>query len=91
MFDFPLTRTTVFTFGAGVQWFEAYEAGQQHHRLIVGGISARGSVGAAGGWLQGGGHSLISPNYGLGRQKLLFLIPPESLTIILQASTTSWR
>lgn len=59
---------TVFTFGAGVQWFEAYGAAEQHNRLIVGGTSADGSVGAAGGWLQGGGHSLTSPNYGLGKQ-----------------------
>jgi len=58
--------TLVFTFGAGVQWSEAYEAVSQHNRVIVGGISPRGSVGAAGGWLAGGGHSLIAPNYGLG-------------------------
>lgn len=57
---------TVFTFEAGVQWFEAYNAAQQHNRVIVGGISQRGSVGAVGGWLQGGGHSILSPNYGLG-------------------------
>jgi hypothetical protein len=56
----------VFTFGAGVQWFEAYEAAQQHNRVVVGGISQRGSVGAAGGWLQGGCHSALSPNYGVG-------------------------
>ena len=71
-----------FTFGAGVQWFEAYEAAQQHNRVIVGGISQRGSVGAAGGWLQGGGHSALSPNYGLGTHKT----PPdltESLMILL--------
>jgi len=58
--------TSVFTFGAGVQWFEAYEAAKQHNRVIVGGISERGSIGAAGGWLAGGGHSAIAPNYGLG-------------------------
>ena len=58
--------TSVFTLGAGVQWFEAYEAAKQHKVVLVGGISPRGSVGAAGGWLQGGGHSLMSPNYGLG-------------------------
>lgn len=33
--------------------------------MIVGGISAGGSVGAAGGWLLGGGHSALSPTYGL--------------------------
>ena len=57
----------MFTFGAGVQWVEAYEAAKQHNRVIVGGISPRGSIGAAGGWLAGGGHSAIAPNYGLGK------------------------
>jgi FAD/FMN-containing dehydrogenase len=56
----------VLTLGAGVQWFEAYQAAQQRSRVIVGGLSSGGSVGAAGGWLQGGGHSVTSPNYGLG-------------------------
>jgi len=56
--------TPVFTFGAGVQWFEAYEAGKQHNRVLVGAASQ--GVGAAGGWLAGGGHSAIAPNYGLG-------------------------
>jgi len=58
--------TSAFTFAAGVQWFEAYEAAKQHNRVIVGGFSARGSVGAAGGWVSGGGHSSMAPNYGLG-------------------------
>ena len=53
-----------FTFGAGVQWFEAYEAAREHNRAIVGAASR--SVGAAGGWFAGGGHSAIAPNYGLG-------------------------
>ena len=56
----------MFTFGAGVQWSEAFDAANQHNRVIVGGVSARGSVGAAGGWLSGGGHSILSTNYGLG-------------------------
>jgi FAD/FMN-containing dehydrogenase len=60
----------VFTFGAGVQWFEAYEAAREHSVLLVGGLSARGSVGAAGGWLAGGGHSALAPNYGLGTQSV---------------------
>ena len=58
--------TPVFTFGAGVQWFEAYEAAKQRNRAIVGAASQ--SVGAAGGWLTGGGHSALAPNYGLGTQ-----------------------
>ena len=56
----------MFTFGAGVQWFEAYDAAKERNVLIVGGLSMRASVGAAGGWLLGGGHSMHSPNYGLG-------------------------
>ena len=54
----------VFTFEAGVQWFEAYQAAKRHNREIVGGNSQ--GVGAAGGWLAGGGHSILAPNYGLG-------------------------
>ena len=56
--------TVVLTLAAGVQWSEAYEAARQHNREIVGAV--RQSVGAAGGWLTGGGHSALSPNYGLG-------------------------
>ena len=69
----PLTTkhvTPAFTFEAGVQWAEAYAAAKQHKRVIVGGFSSRGSVGAAGGWVAGGGHSAMAPNYGLGTLNL---------------------
>ena len=77
----------VFTFGAGVQWFEAYDAAKEHNVLIVGGLSIRASVGAAGGWLLGGGHSALSPNYGLGASKSLDLTKLYSLWL-LKAWTT---
>ncbi|KAG6327489.1 hypothetical protein ID866_11600, partial [Astraeus odoratus] len=55
------------TIAAGVQWYEAYAAANDSGRSLVGGLSSGGSVGAAGGWLQGGGHSAaLSPSYGLG-------------------------
>ncbi|KAH7921690.1 FAD-binding domain-containing protein [Leucogyrophana mollusca] len=54
------------TLGAGVQWHEAYDAVQAKGRMMVGGASVGGSVGAAGGWVLGGGHSALSPTYGLG-------------------------
>ncbi|KAF9236142.1 hypothetical protein BU15DRAFT_77242 [Melanogaster broomeanus] len=54
------------TLGAGVQWHEAYDAVNQYGRMMVGGYSAGGSIGAAGGWLAGGGHSALAPTYGLG-------------------------
>ncbi|KAK7470124.1 hypothetical protein VKT23_001565 [Stygiomarasmius scandens] len=56
----------VLTLQSGVQWFEAYDAAQANGRMIVGGLSAGGSVGAAGGWISGGGHSAFAPQYGLG-------------------------
>lgn len=55
------------TLEAGVQWHEAYAAADAANRILVGGVSAGGSVGAAGGWLLGGGHSVLSPYYGLGK------------------------
>ncbi|KAK1222573.1 hypothetical protein PQX77_014565 [Marasmius sp. AFHP31] len=54
------------TVGAGVQWREAYAAAQQNNRYIVGGISSDISIGAAGGWIGGGGISPSEPRYGLG-------------------------
>ncbi|KAK7470125.1 hypothetical protein VKT23_001566 [Stygiomarasmius scandens] len=56
----------VLTLQSGVQWFEAYDAAQANGRMIVGGLSAGASVGAAGGWISGGGHSAFAPQYGLG-------------------------
>ena len=75
--------TTVFTLEAGVQWFEAYQAARQRNRVIVGGVCPGGSIGAAGGWLQGGGHSPLSSNYGLGT---ISFDPTESVSSLsLQA------
>ncbi|KAK2463986.1 hypothetical protein APHAL10511_004037 [Amanita phalloides] len=54
------------TLGSGVQWHEAYAAAKSHGRIVVGGVSQGGTVGAAGGWIQGGGHSALSSTYGLG-------------------------
>ena len=71
---------TALTPEAGVQWFDAYQPASQRNRVIVGGLSARGSVGAAGGWLQGGGHSPLSSNYGLGNAKLALILQRQNLT-----------
>ncbi|KAF8629481.1 hypothetical protein AX15_003414 [Amanita polypyramis BW_CC] len=54
------------TLGAGVQWYEAYNAVNVLGRVVVGGLSIGGSIGAAGGWIMGGGHSPLAPKYGLG-------------------------
>jgi hypothetical protein len=60
------------TVDAGVQWYEAYDAAQLANRTIVGG--ACGTVGAAGGWVMGGGHSALSPRHGLGTVCYLILV-----------------
>nr|VWO95895.1 N/A [Ganoderma boninense] len=59
------------TLGSGVQWHEAYAAASAANRTLVGGASLGGSVGAAGGWLLGAGHSALSPSYGLGVDNVL--------------------
>ncbi|EIW57346.1 FAD-binding domain-containing protein [Trametes versicolor FP-101664 SS1] len=59
------------TVEAGVQWHEAYSAADASGRTIVGGVTAGGSVGAAGGWPAGGGHSALTPTFGLGVDNIL--------------------
>ncbi|KAI0094878.1 FAD-binding domain-containing protein [Irpex rosettiformis] len=60
------TLKHILTIGAGVQWHEAYDASYAQDRDIVGAPTAKGSVGSAGGWIGGGGHSVLAPTFGLG-------------------------
>ncbi|RAL00768.1 FAD-dependent oxidoreductase [Aspergillus ibericus CBS 121593] len=55
--------------GAGVQGFEAYEFADNHGYQVVGGECS--SVGIAGGYTQGGGHSALSSRYGLAADQVL--------------------
>ncbi|KAL4931426.1 FAD-dependent oxidoreductase [Aspergillus undulatus] len=55
--------------GAGVQGIEAYEFADKHGYQVVGGECP--SVGIAGGYTQGGGHSALSSRYGLGADQAL--------------------
>jgi len=57
------------TLQAGEQWLDVYRDATAHGRIVVGG-SAR-TVGAAGGYLLGGGHSPWSYHYGLAADNLL--------------------
>ncbi|KAF9053278.1 FAD-binding domain-containing protein [Panaeolus papilionaceus] len=59
-----LQAVPALTFGAGEQFQEIYSFADQNGYQFVGGSDQ--SVGAAGGWGQGGGHSSMSPTYGLG-------------------------
>lgn len=57
------------TLQAGVQWGEAYAFAEENNITILGG--ADGSVGAVGGWLQGGGHGVLSNTMGLGVDRVV--------------------
>ena len=55
--------------GAGVQGFEAYAAADKAGLAVVGGECP--TVGLAGGYTQGGGHSALGSSYGLGADQTL--------------------
>jgi hypothetical protein len=55
--------------GAGVQGYEAMAAAQQRGLVAVGGECP--TVGVAGGYTQGGGHSALSTSFGLGADQVL--------------------
>ncbi|BDD63893.1 hypothetical protein MPDQ_003948 [Monascus purpureus] len=57
------------TLGAGVQGFEVYEAANARGFQFVGGECP--TVGPAGGYSQGGGHSALSSRYGLAADQVL--------------------
>ncbi|KAG9088949.1 hypothetical protein FS749_001731 [Ceratobasidium sp. UAMH 11750] len=59
------------TLGAAEQWRDVYKAADDHSVIVVGG--AENSVGTAGGWLQGGGHSPLGSRYGMGVDNALQL------------------
>lgn len=55
--------------GAGIQGFEAYEAADKAGLQVVGGECP--TVGLAGGYSQGAGHSALASRYGLGADQVL--------------------
>ncbi|KAF8518525.1 FAD-binding domain-containing protein [Hysterangium stoloniferum] len=57
------------TLGAGVQWFKAYAFAETHNITLVGGADR--TVGAVGGWLQGGGHGALTNTMGMGADRVL--------------------
>ncbi|KAF8886854.1 hypothetical protein CPB84DRAFT_1787219 [Gymnopilus junonius] len=57
------------TYAAGSQFQEVYQFAYDHNLTLVGGSDQ--SVGAAGGWHQGGGHSPLSPTLGMGADRAL--------------------
>ncbi|KAL1742438.1 hypothetical protein HDZ31DRAFT_43240 [Schizophyllum fasciatum] len=54
---------------AGAQWADGYAFAEKNNITLVGGSDR--SVGMAGGWLQGGGHGMLSVSMGLGVDRVL--------------------
>jgi hypothetical protein len=62
-------RGAAMKLGAGVQGFEAYAAAVEKGVVVVGGECE--TVGIAGGYTQGGGHSALSSRFGLAADQVL--------------------
>ncbi|KAH8784941.1 hypothetical protein F5883DRAFT_480222 [Diaporthe sp. PMI_573] len=60
-----------FKMGSGIQTFELYAAAKEHGVTVIGGEGE--TVGVAGGYIQGGGHSPLGSVYGLGSDQALAL------------------
>ncbi|KAH8824318.1 FAD-binding domain-containing protein [Flagelloscypha sp. PMI_526] len=64
-----ITHPRTITMGAGVSWDEAYKFADANNLTVVGGYHE--TVGASGGWMMGGGHSILSTVYGLGVDRVV--------------------
>ena len=54
--------------GGGTEMYDLYKAAHEYGTTVVGGMAKSVSVG---GYLTGGGHSLLSPDYGLAADNVL--------------------
>ncbi|CCO36641.1 hypothetical protein BN14_10783 [Rhizoctonia solani AG-1 IB] len=63
------TSQPAVTVKAAEQWLDVYKAADAQNVSVVGGAAR--SVGAAGGWVQGGGHSPLGGLFGMGVDNVL--------------------
>lgn len=59
----------IITTAAGVNSDEVYKFADAESVTFIGGYAS--TIGVAGGWVQGGGHSVLSPVYGLGIDRVV--------------------
>lgn len=79
-------RGKAVTLSAGVQGFEILEAGHKAGYNVVGGECP--TVGVAGGYIQGGGHSALSSSFGLAAHNTLeFRVVTADSRIVTASST----
>ncbi|QRW18486.1 FAD-binding domain protein [Rhizoctonia solani] len=70
------------TVKAAEQWLDVYRAADAHNVSVVGGAAR--SVGAAGGWVQGGGHSPLGGLFGMGVDNVLqfTVVKPDGQIVV---------
>ncbi|CAE6418437.1 unnamed protein product, partial [Rhizoctonia solani] len=80
-----VSTAPVLTFGAGQDMGSLYEFAEQHNITFIGGSGK--TVGAAGGWIQGGGHSILSNKYGMGvdRVRQFRVVTPDGVLRVVNA------
>lgn len=73
------------TLSAGEQWLDVYHDADAHGAIVVGGAAT--TVGAAGGYVLGGGHSPWAHFYGLAADNVLevHLVTPQGRRVVLNA------
>ncbi|KAJ6593009.1 FAD-binding domain-containing protein [Mycena capillaripes] len=63
------TSHRAITVGAGITFEQVYEFADDNDSMFIGGYAQ--TIGASGGWMMGGGHSVLSPSFGLGVDRVL--------------------
>lgn len=71
----------------GVETWEAYKLMDQYDMTMV--VAGAGTVGTFGGWMAGGGHSVLSSSYGFGADQPLSLEVVTADGRFVTASPTS--
>ncbi|KAL2823238.1 hypothetical protein BDW59DRAFT_98927 [Aspergillus cavernicola] len=82
----PTYSGPAYKLGSGVQGFDVLEASHAQGHVVVGGECP--TVGLAGGYIQGGGHSALSSNFGLAADQTLAFEVVTAAGKIVTASRT---
>lgn len=80
------SRDSIIT-GAGANFDEVYQFADQEGVTFIGGYAS--TIGTSGGWVQGGGHSVLSVVYGLGIDRVLEfeIVTPDGVLRTANACT----
>ncbi|KAF8685100.1 oxygen-dependent FAD-linked oxidoreductase family [Rhizoctonia solani] len=84
-----VAATPAVTYGAGQDLASLYQFAEDNGLTFLGGTDK--TVGAAGGWVQGGGHGMLSNTLGLGVDRVLQfkVVTPDGLTRTANACQNS--